>query len=533
MTRANLTPWIISGLLTGCFSASGDIPDETGTSSDDSGSEAGMAPETGDGAAEGSETTDGGADTGTGTGGDASSSDDGPDNPVCGDGAVEGDEACDDGTNDGSYGGCLPDCTGFGPRCGDGEVQEDQGEVCDDGNDDETDECTSTCGLPGGTVLWERLYNKPDPEGDLNDDGVYAIRSDGAGGLLVAGSVSSSPAFGILPAPGNSYGGTAWVRRYDARGEVLWDYENNEWPGNSGAESGEEDGREYITDLEVVGDTLIITEASSAPVDDPPEFLVRALDLESGDVGWTRASTPEFDTQGRPRGFALARFGTRALAIARFGDGLSRTYTAAGVQAPGPVLSNGLTGCHAVDTASDGSTYLACAREDDGPAPDVTVLYRFDANQTQAWELDYAGGVDGSVHTRSLSASADGFTALLIVDRQTDYIVRFDRNGQELVNVEVTDIDVLSVVEISTNKVLVGGRERCGEQYDHDCSIAVLRAYDADLNILWELRSDQQELDSNGVVALSKTERGTVLAGGAKVEPESYDYAAWMAEIVP
>ena len=50
----------------------------------------------------------------------------------CGDGIVAGDETCDDKVNDGSYGSCMPDCT-RGPRCGDGEVQEEGDEVCDDG----------------------------------------------------------------------------------------------------------------------------------------------------------------------------------------------------------------------------------------------------------------------------------------------------------------------------------------------------------------------------------------------------------------
>ena len=40
----------------------------------------------------------------------------------CGDGIVAGTEVCDDGKNDGSYGGCLPGCTGLAPRCGDSHI---------------------------------------------------------------------------------------------------------------------------------------------------------------------------------------------------------------------------------------------------------------------------------------------------------------------------------------------------------------------------------------------------------------------------
>jgi fibro-slime domain-containing protein len=49
----------------------------------------------------------------------------------CGDGIKTPDEACDDGINDGEYGNCTVDCL-FGPRCGDGVLQEDH-EECDDG----------------------------------------------------------------------------------------------------------------------------------------------------------------------------------------------------------------------------------------------------------------------------------------------------------------------------------------------------------------------------------------------------------------
>ena len=51
----------------------------------------------------------------------------------CDDGIVAGEEACDDGKNGGKYGYCKADCSGLAERCGDGEVQESEGEVCDDG----------------------------------------------------------------------------------------------------------------------------------------------------------------------------------------------------------------------------------------------------------------------------------------------------------------------------------------------------------------------------------------------------------------
>lgn len=64
---------------------------------------------------------------------------------VCGDGIVTPDEACDDGTNDGRYGGCMPGCLMRAPHCGDGVLQRDQGEQCDDGNMLNEDGCSSRC----------------------------------------------------------------------------------------------------------------------------------------------------------------------------------------------------------------------------------------------------------------------------------------------------------------------------------------------------------------------------------------------------
>ena len=66
---------------------------------------------------------------------------------VCGDGLLTPDEACDDGENKGGYGKCAEGCV-YGPRCGDGVVQSDQGEQCDDQNRVDDDECNNACRKP-------------------------------------------------------------------------------------------------------------------------------------------------------------------------------------------------------------------------------------------------------------------------------------------------------------------------------------------------------------------------------------------------
>lgn len=64
--------------------------------------------------------------------------------PECGDGVISLGEQCDDGINDGSYGGCTAECK-LSTYCGDGIVQKDEGEVCDDGNFKSGDDCPSSC----------------------------------------------------------------------------------------------------------------------------------------------------------------------------------------------------------------------------------------------------------------------------------------------------------------------------------------------------------------------------------------------------
>jgi fibro-slime domain-containing protein len=64
---------------------------------------------------------------------------------VCGDGIVTRDEACDDGMNTGRYGGCMPGCRMRAPFCGDGVLQREQGEQCDDGNMLNGDGCSTRC----------------------------------------------------------------------------------------------------------------------------------------------------------------------------------------------------------------------------------------------------------------------------------------------------------------------------------------------------------------------------------------------------
>ena len=73
----------------------------------------------------------------------------------CGDGVVASDELCDDGEeeNTGEYGKCGPDCLSRGPYCGDGNVDKDNGEECDDGNRLNGDSCNVNCRKGSTTIV--------------------------------------------------------------------------------------------------------------------------------------------------------------------------------------------------------------------------------------------------------------------------------------------------------------------------------------------------------------------------------------------
>ncbi|MCY1059885.1 DUF4215 domain-containing protein [Nannocystis sp. SCPEA4] len=71
-------------------------------------------------------------------------------NAMCGDSHIQvGVEACDDGdqNSDTAYDGCTPQCE-LGPRCGDGVVQEAEGEQCDDSTPDGDDLCNNCVTTP-------------------------------------------------------------------------------------------------------------------------------------------------------------------------------------------------------------------------------------------------------------------------------------------------------------------------------------------------------------------------------------------------
>jgi fibro-slime domain-containing protein len=95
----------------------------------------------------------------------------------CGDGVVNGRESCDNGPDnkDDSYGGCTTACT-LAPFCGDGKVDAQFGEECDNGDNTTTYGHTTGCG-PGchkvpycGDGKVDSLFDEECDDGDKNND---------------------------------------------------------------------------------------------------------------------------------------------------------------------------------------------------------------------------------------------------------------------------------------------------------------------------------------------------------------------------
>jgi cysteine-rich repeat protein len=122
----------------------------------------------------------------------------------CGDGELQGDEGCDDGINDGAYGGCFPDCSAPAGHCGDGLVQPEGDETCDDADAIDGNGCNTDC-RPSGMVVWEHE--------DVRYGTAYGV------------DVGSD---GVIYAVGQAEGfvTSAWAGRLsDADGAVEWSYE--------------------------------------------------------------------------------------------------------------------------------------------------------------------------------------------------------------------------------------------------------------------------------------------------------------------
>jgi alpha-tubulin suppressor-like RCC1 family protein len=126
------------GLLVTLAACGDDVMIDGGSGSSSDGSDTPTSSATSSGTITGDET---GLDPTT-SGADSSESSGEPPSASCGDAQLDPGELCDDG-NDAEDDECTTLC--LPPSCGDGLLQRALGESCDDGNADDFDECPSDC----------------------------------------------------------------------------------------------------------------------------------------------------------------------------------------------------------------------------------------------------------------------------------------------------------------------------------------------------------------------------------------------------
>ena len=85
---------------------------------------------------------------------------------ICGDNVEDPEEACDEGHETAT---CDGDCTPV--ECGDGRLNTEAGEICDDGNSDNGDGCDNNCTPTGCQNGVETAGEECDSKNDVNDDG--------------------------------------------------------------------------------------------------------------------------------------------------------------------------------------------------------------------------------------------------------------------------------------------------------------------------------------------------------------------------
>ncbi|MCX4245771.1 DUF7453 family protein [Paraliomyxa miuraensis] len=173
----------------------------------------------------------------------------------CGNGVVNPFEDCDDG-NDDDTDDCLSTCAAA--ACGDGFVQ-DGVEECDDGNDDDTDDCPSTCAAAacGDGFVQDGVEECDDGNDDDTDDCISTCVAAACGDGFVQDGVEECD-------DGNTDSGDGCEADCTLPGgvdETAGDTGLDGSTGGSGgpstltAASGPADGTEGETETETDGDT--------------------------------------------------------------------------------------------------------------------------------------------------------------------------------------------------------------------------------------------------------------------------------------
>jgi cysteine-rich repeat protein len=427
--------------------------------------------------------------------------------PVCGDGVVDGDEVCDDGVNDGSYGGCMPDCSGLGPHCGDGREQ--PGEACDDADEIDGNGCNNDC-VVSGTILWTDTYDGEAHRSDSTftvavgpDDEVVAtgleqidnasreawIRRYAADGTLTWMKKTFGPSgqngwgMGVaVDLDGSVFvGGRAdaltegvngWARRYSDRGVQDWTF----------TLAGPADGEDLIAAVGVVGDGALIAVGQQAPVTgiDPTGWIGRIS--SSGNLSW-EADAPAADWT-TVNDVAVTADGEIVVVGVEFDgtstNGWARKLSAAGDEIWTRTYDEGANeGTHGVAVSATGMIALS-GNQVGGSLEVDSWVQQLDGDGTVQWTVIHETGGDVGLMPDPFDVAVDREGNVIAVGEESPdgstvraWMRKLTPDGAQLYEMtfaiggpEIMYTAATTVTTDSTNAIVLGGHEIVGSTAD-------------------------------------------------------------------
>ena len=392
---------------------------------------------------------------------------------TCGDGHVHiGVEQCDDG-NEENNDACTVLCAP--PTCGDGFVQTVLGELCDDGDLIDGDECNSDCFSAG---LWTVTYNGP----ANNNDGAYGAAFDSANNVIVVGEV-----FDVVE------GSNIWVRSYNGNGAENWTQTYHGVTSDNAYDVAVADN----DDIFVVGSSFTLTDNRDtwlrryAP-DGTPGFIETAN-------GSANASDEAFGVAIDPAGDVLVAGYITTTASGR--DIWVRKYTAAGAtvwtRTATSADSNSDEG-RDVATDADGNVIVVGYIAGGASGRDIWVR-KYDSDGNEQWTETYDG--PAGVNDEADAVETDSAGNIIVAgfhnvgaNGRDIWIRKYDPDGNEVwtqtYNAPQNGTDVAEAIGVDTDdNIIVGGSIFRGTQQDN----VWVGKYDPDGNQIWVMEYNNSE----------------------------------------
>lgn len=444
---------------------------------------------------------------------------------TCGDGIVQRPEECDDGADNADDAACKSDCTaavcGDGitqsgveecddanadnndpcteictiPTCGDGFPQTINGELCDDGDEVEGDDCNADCDTSG---LWTATYN-----GDAdNNDEVNGVAIDGAGNVIAVGSTFDA-----------SQNDDVWVRKLAPDGTVLW---TRTYHGVTS---------DIAHAVAVAPNDDIFVAGSSFTLTDDRDVWVRRYDPD-GNAGFTLTANGAANDTDEALGIAIDPTGNLLVAgfVTTAGTGRDiwvRKYTAGGTTVWTRTAS-GANGQndegHAVASDASGNVIVSGFVWTGADERDVWVR-KYDPNGDELWTVTHDGPASASDEANGVATDSAGNVVVTGYEETAAqgrdvWLRKYDPDGAEVwtqtYNAPQDDTDIGRSVAIdAVDAIVVGGSIFRGPQSDN----VWVRKYDPDGAEIWTVVYNSDAFLSDVVQAVAVVDADVAVGG--------------------